>query len=33
VLDGQYKILKVGLQSVIVSYVDGQGQRTIGLGS
>jgi hypothetical protein len=33
VLDGQYKILKVGTQSVIVSYVDGQGQRTIGLGS
>lgn len=33
ILDGQYKILKVGTQSVIVSYVDGQGQRTIGLGS
>jgi hypothetical protein len=33
VLDGQYRILKVGTQSVIVSYVDGQGQRTIGLGS
>ena len=33
IIDGQFKILKVGLQSVIVSYVDGQGQRTIPLGS
>jgi len=29
VLDGKYKIVKVGEQSVIVSYVDGSGQRTI----
>ena len=32
VLDGKYKILKVGETSVIVSYVDGTGQRTIRIG-
>ena len=29
VLDGKYKILKVGDSSVIACYVDGTGQRTI----
>ncbi len=32
VIDGQYKILKIGLTTVIVAYVDGQGPRTIPLG-
>ena len=29
IVDGRYKLLKVGTESVIVSYVDGTGQRTI----
>lgn len=29
VLDGKYKVLKIGEQSVIVAYVDGSGQRTL----
>jgi hypothetical protein len=29
IVDGKYKLLKVGKESVIVSYVDGTGQRTI----
>lgn len=32
IVDGRYRIVKVGLQSVVVSYVDGTGSRTIGLG-
>ncbi len=32
VLDGKYKILKVGDTSVIVSYLDGSGQRTLRIG-
>ena len=32
IIDGQYRILKVGLTTVVVAYVDGQGQRTIPLG-
>lgn len=32
VVDGRYRVVKVGLRSVVVSYVDGSGQRTIGLG-
>lgn len=32
VVDGRYRLIKVGLQSVVVSYVDGTGQRTIPLG-
>ena len=31
VVDGRYRIVKVGSQSVVVSYVDGSGQRTIGM--
>jgi hypothetical protein len=30
VVDGRYRIIKIGIQSVTVSYVDGSGQRTIG---
>ena len=32
VVDGRYRIVKIGLQSAVVSYVDGSGQRTIPLG-
>lgn len=31
-VDGRYKLIKVGAQSAIVSYLDGSGQRTIVLG-
>jgi len=33
VLDGRFRIVKVGVQSVILSYVDGTGTRTIPLGN
>jgi hypothetical protein len=29
VLDGRYRVVKVGLESVVVEYVDGTGRRTI----
>ncbi|HSG00407.1 MAG TPA: hypothetical protein VLA20_04710 [Vicinamibacterales bacterium] len=32
IVDGRYRIIKVGAQSVVVSYLDGSGQRTIALG-
>jgi hypothetical protein len=32
VVDGRYRIIKIGLQSVVVSYLDGTGQRTIAAG-
>ena len=32
IVDGRYRIVKIGLQSVVVSYVDGSGSRTIPLG-
>jgi hypothetical protein len=32
VVDGRYKIVKVGQTSVVVSYVDGSGVRTLPLG-
>jgi hypothetical protein len=32
VVDGRYKLLKVGTSSVVMSYLDGSGQRTITLG-
>ena len=31
VVDGRYRLLKVALQSVIVAYLDGQGQKTLSL--
>ncbi len=33
IVDGRYRVLKVAQQSVVVSYVDGSGQRTLTLGS
>lgn len=33
VVDGRYRVVKVGLQSVVLAYPDGSGQRTIALGS
>jgi len=32
VIDGRYRLVKVGVQSVVVAYLDGSGQRTIPLG-
>ncbi len=32
VVDGKYKIIKINVQSVVISYLDGSGQRTIALG-
>lgn len=32
IIDGRYRVVKVGLESVVVSYVDGSGSRTIPLG-
>jgi hypothetical protein len=32
VVDGRYRVVKVGVQSVVLSYLDGSGIRTIGLG-
>jgi hypothetical protein len=32
VVDGRYRVVKVGIQSVVLSYLDGSGVRTIGLG-
>jgi hypothetical protein len=31
VVDGKYRLLKVGLTSIIMAYLDGQGQQTIAL--
>jgi type IV secretory pathway VirB10-like protein len=30
-LDGRYRLLKVGLQSVVISYLDGTGQITLAI--
>jgi hypothetical protein len=32
IVDGRYRVVKIGLESVVVSYVDGTGQRTIPFG-
>jgi hypothetical protein len=32
VIDGQYRLLRVGTDSVVMSYLDGSGQRTINKG-
>lgn len=29
IVDGRYRVVKIGLTSVIVSYIDGSGQRTL----
>jgi hypothetical protein len=31
VVDGRYRLLKVALQSAVIAYLDGQGQRTLAL--
>lgn len=31
VVDGKYRLVKVGLESIVMSYLDGQGQQTIRL--
>jgi hypothetical protein len=33
IVDGQYKIIRVAITSVEISYADGSGKRTIPLGS
>ena len=33
IVDGRYRLEKIGQESVVVSYVDGTGRRTIGMGS
>jgi hypothetical protein len=32
VVDGKYRLLKVGLESIVMAYLDGQGQVTIRSG-
>jgi hypothetical protein len=32
IVDGKYRLLKVGLESIVMAYLDGQGQQTIRLG-
>jgi hypothetical protein len=32
IVDGRYKLIKVGQTSVVISYLDGNGQRTINIG-
>ena len=32
IVDGRYRVVKVGGQSVVLSYLDGSGTRTISLG-
>jgi hypothetical protein len=31
IIEGRYKIVKVNAESIDISYVDGRGQRRIGL--
>jgi hypothetical protein len=33
IIEGRYRILKIGVESIELSYVDGQGRQTIRLGS
>jgi hypothetical protein len=32
IVDGRYRVIKVGERSVVLSYVDGTGMRTVTLG-
>ncbi len=32
IVDGRYRVVKVGERSVVLSYVDGTGMRTVSLG-
>lgn len=31
-VDGRYKVVRVGTNSVVVAYLDGTGQRTLMIG-
>jgi hypothetical protein len=31
VIEGRYKIIKVNVESIDIAYVDGRGQRRLGL--
>lgn len=33
IVDGRYRVLKIGLESVVMAYLDGTGQRTIRIGA
>ena len=32
IVDGRYRVLKIGLESVVMAYLDGTGQRTLEIG-
>jgi hypothetical protein len=32
IVDGRYRVVKIGAQSVVISYLDGTGTRTLQLG-
>ena len=32
IVDGRFRVVRVGVQSVVLSYLDGSGTRTIPLG-
>ena len=32
IVDGRYRVVRIGVQSVVVSYLDGSGMRTLPLG-
>jgi hypothetical protein len=29
VVDGRYRVIKIGLESVVIEYVDGKGRQTL----
>ena len=33
IIEGRYRILKIGAESIELAYVDGRGRQTIRLGS
>ena len=33
IIEGRYRILRIGQESIELAYVDGQGRQTIRLGS
>jgi len=32
IVDGRYRVMKIGVQTVVVAYLDGSGQRTLVIG-
>ena len=32
IVDGRYRVVKIGVESVVISYLDGSGIRTLALG-